>query len=120
MSYENFYPKRIYPCPCLSYILNQVVSTENVTGYNDITKGITELCSGSRSIVYSVRVQNKTNAMIVCNSHMTISAVSEAKYNCTSAVKNDLFFKATQKRFCVDCVRHFCENFCSLFSFVDL
>lgn len=33
--------------------------------------------------------------------------------------QKDLYFEAMQKRFCLGCIRHFCEKFCSLLTFAD-
>ena len=43
MSYENFCPKRIFRCLCLTHVLNHVISMKNVHTYNDIKKVFTEL-----------------------------------------------------------------------------
>ena len=87
MSYENFCPKRIFRCLCLTHVLNHVISMKNVHTYNDIKKVFTELFGVSGGTIYGIRGQKKANAMTVCSVHMNIIAMKEMKYDCTSVTK---------------------------------
>lgn len=55
MSYENFCPKRIFRCLCLTHVLNHVISMKNVHTYNDIKKVFTELFGVSGGTIYGIR-----------------------------------------------------------------
>ena len=86
-------------------MLHQSFSS-NIRKYSYIKQLISELCQGGGGKIYGVRVENKANAMIVYYVHLNIIPMSEMKYNYTSITEKVLYFEATQKRFCIGCIRH--------------
>ena len=67
--------------------------------------------SGSGPI-YSIHVdEKKENVMFLCKTHLNIIALSEMRYYCTSQTSKDFYFDSIKKRFCVQCIRHFCHKF---------
>ena len=91
----------------------------SIQNYNNVRKAIDNLCWGGSGKIYGIHVKNKTNATIVCYTHLNIIALSEMKYNCTSCTEKELYFEATQKRFCPGFLRHLCEMYSLVFPFVD-
>ena len=67
---SSFCPRRIDCCLCLTYVLNQVCSIKNIYTYSDVKKAVTELCGGGSGAIYSVKVENKTNTMILYHVRM--------------------------------------------------
>ena len=45
--------------------------------------------------------------------------MSEMRYGCTSQTHKDFYFDSVKKRFCVGCIRHFCQKFTFLFPHSD-
>ena len=112
IKYEDFLPKKAYYCSCLKNTVDEILKND-IRSYSDIILAVTEYCQGN-SDVYCLRVQEKTIFFFLCQVHMIIKLLTEAKFDCTSADEKDLVFDALQKRYCRSCVRHYCELICSI------
>ena len=96
------------------HIINQISSLE-IRRYCDMKRAIEDLCQRSdNGQVNSICVDNK-KILFLCYKHLNIVVMSKMRYSYTSLDEKDL----VQKCFCVGCIRHFCQNFCSLFPFAD-
>ena len=94
--YENFIPKKVYRCPCLTYVVNQIHDA-NIRSYQLILDAISKSCLVEEQ-VFSLRVENKTSCMLLCQAYL-ILILSEAKYECTSQSDSNFLTLAFQRRY---------------------
>ena len=73
MSYGGFSPKKMYSCPCLLYVLNQVLN-QDFRRLDDIKREVEDLHQGSGSgSLYCICVnENKENVIFLCKAHLNI------------------------------------------------
>ena len=114
INYKNFFPKKVYHCPCLTYVINQIYDAD-IRSYTDILLAISNYCQ--RGQVFTLCIKDKTNCLIMCQAHIIKTMLSKVKYGCTSRSEKDLLFESLQKCYCKSCVRHYCNNMCSICSF---
>ena len=114
--YENFIPRKVYRCPCLVHIVNEIYNT-NIGSYLLILETTSKFTSIGAEQVFSLRVKNKASCMLVCRAHFMLTLLSETKYKCTSQSDNDFLVISLQKRYCKSCIRHYFENMCKIYPF---
>lgn len=101
------------------HIINQI-SSLGIRRNCEMKGGIEDLRWGrSGGQVHGICVDNKANVMFFCYVHLNIVVMSKMRYDCTSLDEKDPYFDSLQKRFCVGCIGHFCQKFCSLLPFFD-
>ena len=52
----DFYPKKVYSCPCLTYLINQIFDAD----IREILLAVA-ICKMLSTLVFSTRVENRTN-----------------------------------------------------------
>ena len=108
--YVNFIPRKVYRCPCWTYVVNQIHDA-NICSYQLILDAIAK--SGlAEEKVFSLRVENKTSCMLLCQVHLILTLLPKTKLECTSQSDSDFLNLALQRRYCKSCLKHYCENMC--------
>lgn len=115
IKYEKFFPEKVYYCTCLKNAIDEIYKNE-VRCYSEMILAVSECFQGD-SHLYFLRVQGKSNCLLLCQVHVIITLLSEAKFDCTSSKEKDLIFDSLTKRYCKSCVRHYCEKLCSIYQF---
>lgn len=111
---------KVYSYPIMTQIIDQI-SKQDICGLDDLARAAEDLYQGIESrAIYFIRVdENNENVMFFCEAHLNIIVLSEMRYDSTSETENNVYFDSVKKRFCVGCVRHFCQKFTYLFAHVD-
>ena len=116
--YENFIPRKVYRCPCLMHIVNEICDA-NIRSYSLILKTISKSCITPEQ-VFSLHVESKTSCMLMCQGHLILTLLSETEYECTSQSDNVFLVVSLQKRYCKSCIRHYFQNFRVCDCFLDI
>ena len=66
----DFYPKRMYQCPCLTYTVNQIYD-DGLREYTEISSAIL-IYKLSPLFVFSTRVENKKSCFVMCDVRMLL------------------------------------------------
>ena len=66
----DFCPKRVYQCPCLTYIVNQIYD-DSFCEYTEISNAIS-IYKSLPVFVFLTRVENKKSCFALCNVHMLL------------------------------------------------
>lgn len=110
LKYGNFFPERVYHCPCLKKALDEIYNVD-IRRYREIRLAIWE----GTAQFYCVRVEDKLNCLFLCQTHLVLTLFTEVKYRYNSENKKDLVFM--EKRYCKSCVRRYCDKLCNIYSF---
>ena len=89
INYKNFFPKKVYHCPCLTYVINQIYDAD-IRSYTEILLAISNYSQGGQ--VFTLK--DKTNCLIMCQAHIIITMLSKVKYGCIHKVKKICYLKA--------------------------
>ena len=68
--YGNFIPKKVYRCPCLTYVVNQIHDA-NIRSYQLILDAISKSCLAEEQ-VFSLRVENKASCMLLWQAYLIL------------------------------------------------
>lgn len=93
IKYENFFPEKVYQCFCLKKVIDKIwysFFNNDIRCYSEIILAVTEYCQSDPNL-YCLRVHEKSNCLFLCQAHMIITLVLEAKSDCTSMDEKDLF-----------------------------
>ena len=115
IKYENFFPEKVYHCPCLKNAADEIFNNE-ICSYTEMILAASECCVGD-SQVFCMSVEEKTNCLFLCQPHLLITMMSEAKIDCSWACEKVIVFNALHKRYCRGCVRHYCQKLCDIYQF---
>ena len=80
--YKNFIPRKVYRCPCLMHIINLIYDAD-IHSLLMILEIISKSYMNSTQ-VFCLRVEEKTSCIIICQSHLILTLLSETKYESTS------------------------------------
>ena len=69
-NYENFLPRKVYRCPCLMHIVNEICDA-NTCNYSLILETISKSCVAPGQ-VFNFHVENKTSCMLMCQVHLIL------------------------------------------------
>ena len=111
----DFYLKRVYSCPCLTYTVNQICD-DGLREYTEISNTIL-IYKLSQVFAFSTRVENKRSCFVMCDLHILLILHAEASYDCTSETNDDFLFEGLNKRYCKDCVKHYLRKVYDIFPF---
>ena len=111
----DFYPKRIYHCPCLLQLVKQIYH-DDFRGYSEIVTAVS-IFKPSSTLVFSTRVENNEICFLMCNVHMLVILQAEANYDCgcVSQSEDDYIFDELNKSYCNDCVKYYTRKVYDIF-----
>ena len=95
MSYKipaNFYPTKVYRCPYLTYLSNQIYDAD-IREYSQILKN----CKMTEMQIYITRVEN--------NSFMHFRK------------KGDVLSESLNRRYCKSCIRHYMKEMYKIYPY---
>ena len=115
--YENVIPKKVCRSLCLMHVIN-LIHDANVRSYLLILDAISKSCLAEEHVC-SLRVENKTSCMSLCQAHLILNLLSETNYvnMCTSQSDSNFLVLPLRRRYCRSCIKHYCENVCYIFHF---
>ena len=116
IKYENFFPEKLYYCPCLENTVNQIFY-QQICSYTEMLLAISECCVSDLR-VFCTRVNEKKDCLFICQPYLLKTIMVEGKFDCTSENEKDIVFDALRKRYCRSCVRHYCQKWFFLHNLV--
>ena len=121
--YEDFFPKKVYRCPCvLSAVKHCVENSEHSLG--EILESVKSFDYGELlpfSEIFCTKVGNeKEDFLIVCIENLRIILIYKRKFKCTTEdCENTLVIPILDKRYCRGCVKKYMRQLFSYFYFVN-
>ena len=86
----DFYPKRVYRCPYLTQLVNQIYGV-GLREYAKILMAVS-ICRMPPVFVFSTHVENKESCFLMCVVHMKLILRAEANYDCTTETSDEFLF----------------------------
>ena len=71
----DFYPKKVYLCPCLTYLTNQVFDAD-ICECSKILQAVSN-CKMSPTLVFSTRVEYSTSCFLIFAVHLELILLAE-------------------------------------------
>ena len=87
MQATDFHPQKVFCCPCLLNVLDNIFDS----GFWSLDEIITHLQNLKK---YRV---DKKDLMTICNQRLKVAVIASFKYSCSSNIKKQILFLICQK-----------------------
>ena len=113
MQATDFHPQKVFPCPCLLNIIDNIFDF----GFQSLSDILTYLHNlenfpNEKIKIYHTWVNKKKDLMTICEWHLKVAILPSISYSCTSNQDTDFVvdLQEDKKWFCKGCVRHYWEK----------
>ena len=86
----DIYPKKVYRCPCLMYVIKQIYD-DSLRNYAEILAALL-ICKSASTLIFTTGIKNKEICFLMCDQHMSLTLRAETNYDCTSKNNDDFLF----------------------------
>ena len=127
--HSNFFPSKVYRCPCLMAIVNDCYEND-LNSFVEIHDEVWNFVLNDSDIgkVFAVKCgENLKDCIFVCEKHLSIIIFGKKQFNCTDEPSFDnvtLFYNEDKKTcngetYCKGCIKHYLRESICYFYFKE-